>query len=128
MFLYIFVRIHRDEDNKTEPKQIITDNLMILYNITINIESAKEVEFIAWMKQEYLPRVMQTGLFFEKRFFRLIQEDNGDGINFSAQFLAESMEDLEFYQIKYASILRDLIKDKFGNQFVSFRSVLESVE
>ena len=101
---------------------------MILYNITINIESEKEVEFIAWMKQEYLPRVMQTGLFYEKRFFRLIQNDNGDGINFSAQFLAESMEDLEFFENRYASILRELIKDKFGTQFVSFRSVLESVE
>lgn len=108
--------------------QVITENNMILYNITINIESEKEVEFITWMKQAYIPRVMQTGLFFEKRFFRLIQEDNGEGINFSAQFLAESMEDLQFFESKYASILRELIKDKFCNQFVSFRSVLESVE
>jgi hypothetical protein len=71
---------------------------------------------------------MQTGLFYEKRFFRLIQEDNGDGINFSAQFLAESLEDLEFFERRYAAILRESIKDQFGNQFVSFRSVLESVE
>ncbi|SEJ28884.1 protein of unknown function [Cyclobacterium xiamenense] len=101
---------------------------MILYTITINIDNEREAEFVEWMKYEYLPRVMQTGLFFEKRFFRLLQEDNGDGINFSAQFFAESMEDLEFYQKKYSATLWDMLKEKFGSQFVSFRSVLESVD
>ncbi|WP_162341137.1 DUF4286 family protein [Cyclobacterium salsum] len=101
---------------------------MILYNITINIDSDRELEFVEWMKYEYLPRVMQTGLFIEKRFFRLLQEDNGDGVNFSAQFFAESMDDLEFYQQKYGPVIREELKEKFGSQFVSFRSVLESVE
>lgn len=100
---------------------------MVLYNITINIDSEREEEFIGWMKQEYLPRVMQTGLFNEKRFYRLLQEDNGDGVNFSAQFLAESLEDVKFFQNKYSSVLSEIIKEKFGSQYVSFRSVLESV-
>lgn len=59
---------------------------MVLYNITVNIDSDQEEEFIAWMKQEYLSRVMQTGLFYEKRFFRLLQEDNGNGVNFLPNF------------------------------------------
>tara|TARA_R100001039_G_C1747629_1_gene51594 strand:- start:152 stop:457 length:306 start_codon:yes stop_codon:yes gene_type:complete len=100
---------------------------MVLYNITINIDSEREEEFIGWMKQEYLPRVMQTGLFNEKRFYRLLQEDDGDGVNFSAQFLAESLEDVKFFQNKYSSVLSEIIKEKFGSQYVSFRSVLESV-
>ncbi|MDO6438781.1 DUF4286 family protein [Cyclobacterium sp. 1_MG-2023] len=101
---------------------------MVLYNITVNIDSEREEEFIEWMKQEYLSRVMQTGLFYEKRFFRLLQEDNGNGVNFSAQFLAENLEDLEFFQARYADVLSEIIKEKFGSQFVSFRSVLESVD
>lgn len=101
---------------------------MVLYNVTINIDRDREEEFIAWMKQEYLSRVMQTGLFYEKRFFRLLQEDNGNGINFSAQFLAENLEDLEFFQERYSEVLSEILKEKFGSQFVSFRSVLESVD
>lgn len=101
---------------------------MVLYNITVNIDSEREEEFIEWMKQEYLSRIMQTGLFYEKRFFRLLQEDNGNGVNFSAQFLAENLEDLEFFQARYADVLSEIIKEKFGSQFVSFRSVLESVD
>ncbi|WP_375584942.1 DUF4286 family protein [Cyclobacterium xiamenense] len=101
---------------------------MILYTITINIDSEREAEFVEWMKYEYLPRVMQTGLFFEKRFFRLLQEDNGDGVNFSAQFFAESMEELEFYQQRYSGVIGEALKEKFGSQYVSFRSVLESVD
>lgn len=101
---------------------------MVLYNVTVNIDSDREEEFIAWMKQEYLSRVMQTGLFFEKRFFRLLQEDNGNGVNFSAQFFAENLEDLEFFQERYADILSETIKEKFGSQFVSFRTVLESID
>jgi len=101
---------------------------MVLYNITINIDSEKEEEFIAWMNQVYFYGIMQTGLFYEKRFFRLLQEDNGEGINFSAQFLAENLEDLKFFQSRYGAIFRERIKEKFGNQFVSFQSVLESVD
>jgi len=101
---------------------------MVLYNITINIDSEKEEEFIAWMNQVYLSGIMQTGLFYEKRFFRLLQEDNGEGVNFSAQFLAENLEDLKFFQSRYGTIFREIIKEKFGSQFVSFRSVLESVD
>ncbi len=97
---------------------------MVLYNITINIDREKEEEFIDWMKQEYLSRIMQTGLFYEKRFFRLLQEDSGDSVNFSAQFLAESMEDLEFFQSRYASLLSEIIKEKFGSQFVSWNTIL----
>ena len=101
---------------------------MVLYNITINIDNDREEEFIDWMKQEYLSRIMQTGLFYEKRFFRLLHDDGSGGVNFSAQFLAESMEDLEFFQAKYAPLLSEIIKEKFGSQFVSYRSVLESVD
>ena len=101
---------------------------MIMYNVTINIDDEKEGEFIAWMKNDHIPKVMNTGLFFENRFFRLIQENNGDGVNYSIQYFAESLEDLEFYQVKYAEVLREEFKEKFGSHYVSFRSVLESVD
>ncbi|MEX2513966.1 MAG: DUF4286 family protein [Cyclobacteriaceae bacterium] len=101
---------------------------MILYNVTINIDEEKEDEFIEWMKSNHIPKVMNTGLFFEFRFFRLLQENNGDGVNYATQFYAQTLEELERYQGRYAEDLRKEFKDKFGSHFVSFRTVLESVE
>ncbi|MFC4870541.1 DUF4286 family protein [Negadavirga shengliensis] len=101
---------------------------MILYNVTINIDVDKEEEFIDWMKHVHMPKVMETGMFFDCKFFRLIQENTGEGVNYSAQYFTETFEKLQLYQEQFADVLRSDIKEKFGNHYVSFRSVLESVD
>jgi hypothetical protein len=101
---------------------------MILYNITINISPNIEDEFIEWMKVDYIPRVLDTGYFYEHRFMRLLHQEPGEGINFSAQFHTKSLNEMRAFEERFAKGLRMDLERKFGDQFVSFRSLLASVE
>ncbi|WP_114748290.1 DUF4286 family protein [Pleomorphovibrio marinus] len=101
---------------------------MILYNITISISPENETDFISWMKQHYIPKALKSGCFYEHRFLRLLHHEPGEGVNFSVQFHTRSMAEMKTFEAECARELRVLLEKKFGEQFVSFRSLLESVD
>jgi len=100
---------------------------MILYSVTVNIDLEKEKEYVEWMKQIHIPEVMATGLFTESKFFKLLHEVE-EGVNYSAQYYAESLEEIQEYQASHAPELQQKLKLKFGNHYVAFRSLLQLVE
>lgn len=100
---------------------------MILYSVTVNIDLEKEKEYVDWMKQTHIPEVMATGVFKESKFFKLLNEVE-DGVNFSAQYFADSMEHIHQYQADHAPELQQKLEEKFGNHYIAFRSLLELVE
>jgi hypothetical protein len=83
---------------------------------------------VEWMKNEHIPEVMSTGLFEESKFFRLLQEVEEGGVNYSTQYFAKRMEKIHEYQKRFAPVLQEKLRIKFGNHFVAFRSLLESVD
>lgn len=101
---------------------------MILYNITISINPEIEIDFIAWMKQTYIPGVLKSGYFYEHKFLRLLHHEPGEGISFSVQFHTRSMAEMKGFEAEFAKELRGLLEKKFGEQFVTFRTLLESVD
>ena len=60
---------------------------MILYNITTNVTSEIEEDFVNWMKTTHIPEVMQTGIFLEHRFYKLLHDSEDGSTNYSIQFL-----------------------------------------
>lgn len=101
---------------------------MILYNVTVNIDLEKEEEYVAWMKNTHIPEVMSTGVFVENKFFKLLQDIEEGGVNYSVQYFATSLEKIQEYQENFAPLLQEKLKNRFGNHYVVFRSLLELVE
>ena|SRR5690606_2457243 len=101
---------------------------MILYNVTVNIDVEKEKEYVEWMKTVHIPEVMATKLFEDSKFYKLLHEVEDGGVNYSAQYFAKSMKEIHQYQADFAVNLQNKLKDKFGNQYAVFRSLLELVE
>lgn len=102
---------------------------MIVYNITISVDSQKEKEFIQWMKETYIPLVLNTGHFYEHRFLRLLhQGEEGEGTNFATQFFAESMESMKAFEQLHSQKIQEALNGRFSGDFVFFRSLLESVD
>jgi hypothetical protein len=79
------------------------------------------------MKEEHMPEILGTGLFIESRLCRLLEQDESDGITYSAQYMCDSLEDYHDYIRKHAPVMREKGQNKFGDQFIAFRSVM-SVE
>ncbi|MBV6645481.1 MAG: DUF4286 family protein [Cyclobacteriaceae bacterium] len=101
---------------------------MVLYNVTVNIEESIQPEWIAWMKEIHIPDVLSTGLFYESKFLKLLNENpDVEGITYAIQYLAKNMADVEHYLDKFALGLQQKHLDRFGDKFVAFRTVLEEV-
>ncbi|MCC5937584.1 MAG: DUF4286 family protein [Lunatimonas sp.] len=102
---------------------------MIVYNITISVDSKKEGEFIQWMKETYIPMVLNTGCFYEHRFMRLLhQGEEGEGTNFATQFFAENMKNMIAFEQGHSQKIHEELDGRFSGDFVFFRSLLESVD
>ena len=101
---------------------------MIVYNITLKIDPSIEAEWVLWQQQEHIPEVMVTGLFTEHKFFRLLEQDETDGITYVVQYFTVSLENYNSYIEKFAQSLREKALTKWENRFIAFRTVMELVQ
>jgi hypothetical protein len=100
---------------------------MLIYNVTINIDERIADEWVRWMKTTHMPEVVATGCFVEFRLCRIFGEEQG-GRTFAAQYHCPSMAIFEQYQKDYAPALQAKTRERYGNQFAAFRTLMEIVE
>ena len=101
---------------------------MIIYNVTVNIESDVQEEWLSWMRQSHIPDVMRTGKFTGFRVLRIIGDEESGGKTFSIQYTCNSMSEFLEYEHDHAHALRAEHATKFKDKFVAFRTLLEVVE
>jgi len=99
---------------------------MLLYNVTLIIEDRSEAAWLKWMQEEHIPEVMATGLFVSNRLLKVLDSPN-EGVTYCSQYVAQTMEDYETYQAKYAPALGEELNIKFKDKLVSFRTLMEYV-
>ena len=100
---------------------------MIVYNITIKIVPEIEADWIHWQQKEHIPEIMAAGLFDDYKFFRLLDQDETDGITYIVQYFAATKEKYNQYVEEFAPALREKALAKWGNQFIAFRTVMQVV-
>lgn len=96
---------------------------MIIYNVTVNIDEDVHDDWFQWMSEVHIQDVMNTGLFLEARFSKILAEEEG-GKSYSIQYLCKSMEDLEKYQNEHAPRLQNDHTSRYEGKFVAFRTLL----
>ena len=101
--------------------------MMIVYNTTIKIDPQIEKEWILWQKQEHIPEVMATGLFSDHKFFRLLEQDDTEGITYVIQFFSLSIDNYKKYIEEFATSLNERSLAKWSDRFISFHTVMEIV-
>jgi predicted ATP-dependent Lon-type protease len=98
---------------------------MIIYNVTIKVQHDIAAEWLEWMKKEHMPELMKTGLFLDYRLCRLLEQDELEGITYTAQYFCDSLEHYNTYVSEHAQKMRDKSFARFGNKFIAFRTVME---
>jgi hypothetical protein len=99
----------------------------IVYSVTVKPNVEIQNEFIAWLKEEHIQEVINTGCFDSARFFKLLDENETDGSSFNIQYSTTEMSRYFDYINNFANEMRQKGLAKFGDQFVAFRSILRSV-
>lgn len=101
---------------------------MIVYNITMKVEPLIEKEWVQWQREEHIPEIIATGLFTEHKFFRLLEQDETEGITYVIQYFAPSLENYQQYIERFAPLFRKKAIDKWNDRFIAFRSVMQIVQ
>lgn len=100
---------------------------MVIYNVTLKVSWNIHDRWFEWMKTMHIPDVMQTGMFKENRFMRLLDVEEEDGPTYAVQYMAESREKVDEYVSRFAPKLRKDLTDRFGDNVIAFRTLMEVV-
>lgn len=100
---------------------------MLIYNVTTGIDRKIEQEWLIWMKEIHIPDVMATRMFVGYKMYKVLTTDDEDSVSYAVQYSAKSLNEVEIYLDKFAPALREEVKKKFGDQQVSFRTLLQEV-
>lgn len=100
---------------------------MLLYNVTFGVDKSVETEWIAWMKANYLPSMMGTGLFIEYKMYKVLTHDDETSVSYSVQCFAHKIENVLTYLNEYAPPLTEILMQKFKERHVAFNTLLEEI-
>lgn len=101
---------------------------MIIYNVTTKVASAIAEEWLQWLQAEHIPEIIATGCFTHANILRLLEVDDSEGPTYAIQYVANSKELYEDYLAGFADVLRNKSFSRWGNQFISFRSLMQIVQ
>lgn len=101
---------------------------MIIYNVTVSVETAVAEEWLNWMRMEHIPEVMQTGCFQGYKLLKVLEEGvYVGGVTFAIQYFVSDLTTLDRYLKEYAPLLRAKHQAKFQDKAHAFRTVLQEI-
>ncbi len=99
---------------------------MILYNITIIVDDSILDEWQQWVNKNFIDPITETGLFIEKKVFKILASPN-EGTTFSIQFFAEDAEKIATYRAKFETSIMEKHQQQFKGLALSFISLMEQI-
>lgn len=103
------------------------ENTKIIYNVTCQVTHAIADKWLQWMKEEHIPDIIATGCFTHAIILRLLEVDETAGLTYAVQYSSESKALYNHYIEQFAGEMRKKVFEKWGDQFIAFRSVLQVV-
>jgi hypothetical protein len=100
---------------------------MFIYNVTIKVANEIANDWLLWLQQEHISEVLATNCFTNATVLRLLEIDEEEGPTYAIQYFAESKANYNNYIEKYATALREKSFKKWGDKFISFRSLMQVV-
>ena len=102
----------------------MNEETTIVYNVTIKVSEAIVDAWLSWMKTEHISDLIGTGCFTGATMLRLLEVDDTEGPTYTVQYFANSKGLYNRYIEQYAEEMRKRAFEKWGNQFIGFRSVM----
>lgn len=101
---------------------------MIVYNITSKVRWGILEGWLSWHMEDQVPRMLSIGAFDSYRFYRLLEQEDEEGPTFITQYFTDSLERYRQFVSDFASRFQEEGQRKWGDGFIAFRTLMESVE
>ena len=100
---------------------------MFIYNVTIKVQNDIVERWLLWLKEEHIPEMIRTGCFTKAVILHLLESNDEEGETYAVQYHTNTQEDYQRYIETHSSTLRQKGLEKWGNKFISFRTIMEVV-
>ena len=99
---------------------------MIIYSITTALDPSIEKKWVEFVQETQIPSIMNTGLFIDFRFVRIIPSQGVD-LSYNLQLRCKGYAELNRFRSENELQIDSLIKQNFGGKYATFQSVLDQV-
>lgn len=100
----------------------------IIYNVTTAVSPAIESAWLDWMLNIHIPEVLGTGCFYKHQLVKILDTDDADGATYAVQYYAANKALYEDFIKRYAPAFRKVITGKWGDEALSFRTLMAIVQ
>jgi hypothetical protein len=101
---------------------------MVIYRVTVQVETAIEEEWVGWMRSEHIPEVMKTGFFVDTQFARVVEPESADSAEYCIEYRCRSVAGLEAYRTRDAARLQAEHTDRYRGRVTAVRQVLSTID
>ena len=100
---------------------------MFVYNITVKVDNEIVHQWLQWQREVHIPEIMATNLFDDNKIFKLLEHDDNNSSTYVLQYFTETKENYNRYINEYAPALREKALERWGNNFIAFRTLMQIV-
>ena len=100
---------------------------MIIYNVTLTADWSIHDAWLRWVKEEFIPGILNSNLFQKHQLVRLLEVDETYGPTYAIQFYANSMDDYKRYYTELSGELNKKNYDKWGDKSLAFETIMQVV-
>ena len=100
---------------------------MIIYNVTVKVETPVAEAWLDWLQKEHIPEVIETGCFTHTSILHLFEQDDEESVTYAIQYHAPGMENYEKYINDHAPEMRRKGIEKWGDKFIAYRTVMKKI-
>ena len=97
----------------------------IIYNVTVKVENSIADDWLKWLMQEHGPQIIATNCFKKFTALKLLEQDDAEGVTYSVQYFADNMQNYERYLAEFADHFRLESINKWGQKFITFRTLMQ---
>ncbi|RYE40145.1 MAG: DUF4286 family protein [Sphingobacteriales bacterium] len=100
---------------------------MFIYNVTSKVSWQIQEQWLNWMLTEHIVEILETGMFLKYQLVRLQDVEDLDGPTFAVQYYLDTRENYDRYVARFASGFSEKSIKLWGDQVISFRTLMEVI-
>lgn len=98
---------------------------MLIYNLTFNIQSEIQEEWLLWMQEEYMPAMLATKKFTTARLSKVLIREK-EGVTYAVQFHCPDKPSFKQYYLEDHSRMAQQL-ERFKGKMVFFGTEMDVI-
>jgi len=100
---------------------------LYIYNVTTQVKEFIHVEWLEWMRNDFIPEMIATELFSHYRIVKILDIDESDGPTYAIQYFTDNRAKYDQFVQLYSDKLSQKAFEKWKDKIFSFRSLMEVI-